>query len=353
MNRRLLSGRKLLKAVAALPLAYAAPLRAEPPPAQLITPALIAAATKEGQLTWYTSADLQLAEKVGKASEQKFRGSSCARRAGRRRTHLFTGGAGICVRTACGRCGEYGDAAQFLAWKRQELLAPYVPEDVARYIPPEHRDPDGFYASVSSSLCVIAYNTAMVKREDTPKSFANLLDLKWKGKIVKAHPSYSGTIMTSTYQMVRELSWSYLEQLARQQVLQIQSATDTPKKVVLGERPVMADGNESNVLLLKEAGGPIEVVYAVEGTPSIVQPSAIFVAAPHPNAARLLQNYLFGVEGQELFVNLSGLRSLHALAKDKPGRTPLSAIKVWKDDPAAVETQGEEIKRRYSQIFGV
>ncbi|MGB8669880.1 MAG: iron ABC transporter substrate-binding protein, partial [Pseudolabrys sp.] len=48
--------------------------------------------------------------------------------------------------------GSTGDAAQFLAWKRQELLAPYVPEDVARYIPPEHRDPDGFYASVRSSL---------------------------------------------------------------------------------------------------------------------------------------------------------------------------------------------------------
>ena len=113
----------------------------------------------------------------------------------------------------------------------------------------------------------------------------------------------------------------------------------------------MADGNEYNVLLLKEAGKPIEVVYAAEGSPSIVQPSAVFAAAPHPNAARLFQNYLFSVEGQELFVNLGGLRSVHALVKDKPGRTPLSAIKVWKDDPAAVETQGEEIKRRYSQIF--
>jgi iron(III) transport system substrate-binding protein len=50
---------------------------------------------------------------------------------------------------------------------------------------------------------------------------------------------------------------------------------------------------------------------------------------------------------------LGGLRSLHTLVKDKPGRIPLSAIKVWKDDPAAVETQGEEIKRRYSQIFRV
>ncbi|MGA9819586.1 MAG: hypothetical protein WBQ54_22050, partial [Pseudolabrys sp.] len=71
---RLLSRRKLLKAVAALPLAYAAPLCAEPPPAHLITQALSAAATKEGQLTWFTSADLHHAEKVGKAFEQKFRG---------------------------------------------------------------------------------------------------------------------------------------------------------------------------------------------------------------------------------------------------------------------------------------
>jgi len=228
-----------------------------------------------------------------------------------------------------------------------------VPEDVARYIPAAHRDPDGFYATVRSSLCVIAYNTELVDHRDAPKSFADLLHPKWKGKIVKAHPSYSGTIMTSTYQMVRELGWSYLEKLAQQQVLQIQSATDTPKKIVLGERPVMADGNESNVLLLKEAGKPIEAVYATEGTPSIVQPSAVFAAAPHPNAARLFQNYLFSVEGQELFVNLGGLRSFHALVKDKSGRTPLSAIKVWKDDPAAVEKEGEEIKRRYSQIFRV
>src|SRR5262245_9861460 len=193
----------------------------------------------------------------------------------------------------------------------------------------------------------------MVKREEAPKSFADLLDAKWKGKIVKAHPSYSGTIMTSTYQMVRELGWPYLEKLAHQEVLQIQSATDTPKKIVLGRRPVLAAGNESTALLLKAAGGPLEVVYAAQGTPSIVQPSAIFAAAPHPNAARLFQNYLFGPEGQELFVNLGGLRSVHALVKDRPGRTPLSAIRTWKDDPAAVETQGEEIKRRYAQIFRV
>jgi iron(III) transport system substrate-binding protein len=353
MSNRLLSRRKLLKSAAALPLVYASPLRAAPPPAEATTPALISAATKEGQLTWYTSADLQLAEKVGKAFEQKFSGIRVrVERAGGERIFSRVAqeyASGLHVADAV----STGDAAQFLVWKRQNLLAPYVPDDVAKYISPEHRDPDGLYATVRSSLCVIAYNTDMVKSEEAPKSFADLLDPKWKGKIVKAHPSYSGTVMTSTYQMVREMGWPYLEKLARQQVLQIQSATDTPKKIVLGERPVMADGNESNVFLLKEDGRPIEVVYAAEGTPSIVQPSAIFAAAPHPNVARLFQNYLFSVEGQNLFVNLGGLRSVHALVKDRVGRTPLSAIKIWKDDPAAVEAQGEEIKRRYSQIFRV
>ena len=353
MNTRHPSRRTILKSAAAMSLVYATPLRAATPLAQAVTPALVAAATKEGQITWYTSADLQLAEKVGKAFEQKFSGIRArVERAGGERIFSRVAqeyAAGLHVPDAV----STGDAAQFIAWKRSGLLAAYVPDDVVKHIPAEHRDPDGHYATVRSSLCVMAYNTQLVNSAEAPKSFADLLDPKWKGKIVKAHPSYSGTIMTSTYQMVRELGWTYLEKLAQQQLLQIQSATDTPKKVVLGERPVMADGNESNVLLLKEAGQPIEVVYPAEGTPSIVQPSAIFKAAPHPNAARLFQNYLFTVEGQELFVNIGGLRSVHALVKDRPGRAPLSSIKVWKDDPAAVETQGEEIKRRYSQVFRI
>ncbi|HZL40251.1 MAG TPA: extracellular solute-binding protein [Pseudolabrys sp.] len=348
-----LSRRDLLKASAALPLIYAASARAVAPPPQAITQALIVAAKKEGMVVWYTSADLQLAQLVGQTFERKFPGITArVERAGGERIFTRVGqeySSGIHAADAV----STGDAAQFLAWKRLGYLTPYVPEDVAKYIPDEHRDADGFYATVRSSLCVIAYNTDMVKQDGAPKSFSDLLDPKWQGKIVKAHPSYSGTIMTSTYQLVRELGWPYLEKLARQNVLQVQSATDTPKKVVLGERAVMADGNESNVLLLKETGKPIEVVYATEGTPSIVQPSAIFAAAPHPNAARLFQNYLFSVEGQRLFVDAGGLRSLHAQVKDRPGRTPLSAIKVWRDDPAAVEAQGDELKRHYSQIFHV
>lgn len=348
-----LTRRTLLKASIALPFAtYATRVMAAAPPAEAITPALIGAAKKEGTVTWYTSADLQLAEGIGKAFEKKFGVNTRVERAGAERLFTRIGqeyAANIYTVDAC----NTGDLAQFITWKEQKLLAPYVPEDVAKHIPAGYRDPDGVHAIVRSSLCVVAYNPELVKKDDAPKNFADLLDPKWSGKMVKASPSYSGTIITSTYQLVKNLGWPYIEKLAKQKIMQVQSATDSPKKVILGERPVMFDGNEYNVLIMKETGKPIEPVYATEGSPMIAMPSAIFARAPHPNAARLFQSFLFTPEAQQLFVDIGGLRSVHAQVKDKPGRVPLSSIKIMNTDPEGIVSQMDELKTRYSKYFGV
>jgi len=158
------------------------------------------------------------------------------------------------------------DAAHYIYWKRQGMLEPYVPEDVAKFYPPEHRDPDGMFASFRVWLSVIAYNTKLVNADAAPASHADLLDPKWIGRIVKAHPAYSGTIMTATFQISRDLGWDFFEKLAKQKVLQVQSASDPPKKLALGERSVMADGAEYTALVEKDKGAPIEVVATPDGT---------------------------------------------------------------------------------------
>jgi iron(III) transport system substrate-binding protein len=171
--------------------------------------------------------------------------------------------------------------------------------------------------------------------------------------VADASPTLSRAIMTATFVLSRELGWSFFERLAQQKVLQVQSAADPPKKLLLGERAVMADGNDYNLLLLKEQGKPVEVVYAAEGAPLIIVPSGVFKNAPNPNAARLFQSFFFSLEGQQSLVDNFAHRSFHALVKEKPGRQPLSELKLLKSDPAAVLAQSEEIKARYAKLFKV
>jgi iron(III) transport system substrate-binding protein len=135
--------------------------------------------------------------------------------------------------------------------------------------------------------------------------------------------------------------------------MQVQSSTDPPKKLALGERAVMADGNDYNLVQLKEAGQPVEVVYPAEGTPLVTGPTAVFQSAPNPNAARLFQSWLHSLEAQQLLVDFARQHSVHRLVQQKPGAHKLADIKVWKDDPAGVERASEEIKTRYAALFKV
>jgi iron(III) transport system substrate-binding protein len=323
------------------------------PPATAVTSALIEAAKKEGKLVYYTSVDLPLAEKIAKAFEAKYPGIAVrVERTGAERVFQRIGQEYSSNIHAVDVVNS-SDASHLIVWKREGLLAPFVPEDVAKFYPDDHKDADGLFASFRIGLCIIAYNTSLVKKEDAPKSFADLLDPKWKGKLLKAHPGYSGTIMTATFEMQRDLGWGYFEKLAAQNVMQLQSSADPPKKLALGERAVQADGNEYNIFQLKEGGRPVEPVYATEGTPLVVGPNGIFKQAPNPNAARLFQAFCFSGECQQLISDVGGQRTVHPQVHEKAGRKPFKEIKTMKEDAAGVEKSAEEIKAKYVKIFKV
>jgi len=226
-----LSRRDVLKASAgAAGGLFASPLRAAAPEPTATTPSLIEAAKKEGKLFYYTSVDLPLAEKIAKSFEAAYPGIAVrVERSGAERVFQRIGQE-YASRIYGVDVVNSSDAAHFIVWKRDGILAPFLPADVAMHYPADHKDADGMFASFRVTLSPIAYNSDLVKAEDAPKSFADLLDPKWVGKIVKAHPGYSGTILTSTFQTARDLGWEYFEKLAKQKIMQVQSAADPPKK---------------------------------------------------------------------------------------------------------------------------
>jgi iron(III) transport system substrate-binding protein len=353
MKQQKFSRRCVLKGSLALGTVFASPVRAAAPPAEAITPQLIEAARKEARVVLYSAMDLPVGEKLGKAFEAQYPGIQVQieRSGSERLFQRIDQEFGSNIRAA--DVVNSSDASHFITWKKNGWLAPFVTEDIAQHFLPEYRDPDGMSATTRIYLSSIAYNTNLVKPDEAPKSFADLLDPKWAGKMVKGHPAYSGTIMTATFQLVREFGWDYYEKLSKQRVMQVQSSTDPPKKLALGERAVMADGNEYNVVLLKEAGQPVEPVYPTEGTPTISGPTGIFANAPHPNAARLFQAWLHTRETQQFFIDFSAQYSVHAQVQSKPGRRKISDIKLMKEDPAGVEKMTEEIKTRYARLFRV
>src|SRR3984957_11941125 len=354
MGKRNWSRREMLGASAGSVAAtlFADPLKAAAP-ATAVTPELIEAARKEGKISYYAAIELNVAERLGKMFEAKYPGISVrVERSGAERIFqriAQENDSGIHAVDVANST----DVSHYLEWKKTGRFVPFLPEDVVKYFPADQFDPAGLYATSCAWLEVIGYNTNLVKAEDAPKSYADLLDPKWLGKLVKGHPSYSGAILTTTFVLSRDLGWPYLEKLAQQKVMQVQSAGDPPRKIALGERAVMADGNDYNLVLFKDQGKPVEVVYPAEGSPLIIVPSGVFKDAPNPNAARLFQSFFFGREAQQMLVDEFAHRSFHAEVKPRAGQTPMSEVKLLKSDPVAVQAASEEIKAHYAKLFRV
>ncbi|HET7547483.1 MAG TPA: extracellular solute-binding protein [Usitatibacter sp.] len=311
----------------------------------------VAAAEKEGKVVWYASVDVKVAEAIAEdfrkahpkidveversGSERVYQRVNQEHQSGIKHADV--------VNTS--------DSTHFITWKKKGMLAKYVPAGVDK-IDKDYRDPEGYYATWRATLCVMGYNTNIVPPNQVPKGYKDLLDPKWKGKLTKAHPSYSGTSLTGTYAITKVLGWDYLEKLSKQNVQQLQSTTATPKSIASGERAVMVDGNEYNMFIEINKKSPVKVIYPVEGTPFVSSPVAVFSDAPHPHAARLFADFLFSQKVQQYLVDKGGLRSVVPGVKDPEGRTPLSQIKVIPDDPEGMLPHVEEIKKKYAALFG-
>ncbi|HEX2441061.1 MAG TPA: extracellular solute-binding protein [Methylomirabilota bacterium] len=313
--------------------------------------ARVEAAKKEGKVVWYTSLALPSAEKVAKLFEAAYPGIKVdVNRTGSERIlsrvmqELQAGIKNVDVI-------HTSDAGHFVLLKNKSLLTKYTPAGVDRF-PAGFKDKDGYYYGLRATVNVIAYNTKAVTAAEAPKTWKDLLDPKWKGKMVTAHPGYSGVIATHVLALVNQYGWDFFKQLAQNKLMLVQSAVDPAGVVASGERPVAVDGGEYTFYQTRKKGNPVELVYPKEGVPLVVSPTAIAAGAPHPNAAKLFTDFSFTREVQQVMADSEGLYTGHPEVKYPTDKPKLSDLKLLSVEPEELEKRNEEIKTRFVEFFG-
>ena len=312
---------------------------------------VVEAARKEGKVVWYTSLVLPSAEKVAKLFEAAHPGITVEvhRTGSERILQRLMQELSANIRNA--DVVHTSDAGHFVLLKDRKLLARYTPAGVEAF-PAGFKDRDGYYYGLRATVNAIVYNTKAVAGSDVPKTWKDLLDPKWKGKLVTAHPGYSGVIATHVLALSQLHGWDYFKQLAQNRVMIKQSAADPSTVVASGERVVAVNGGEYSAYQLKKKGNPIDIVYPKEGVPLVVSPTAITSFAPHPNAARLFTDFTFSRELQQVLADSEGLYTGHPAVTYPSDKPKLSDLKLLTIDPEELEKRNDEIKKRFVEFFG-
>jgi iron(III) transport system substrate-binding protein len=321
------------------------------PALALAQDARLEAARKEGKVVWYTSLALTSSEKVAKLFETAYPGVKVEvhRTGSQRILQRVMQELGANIKNV--DVIHTSDAGHFVLLKEKKLLMKYTPPGVEGF-PAGFKDKDGYHYGLRATVNVIAYNSKLIPAAEAPKTWKDLLDPKWKGKLVTAHPGYSGVIATHVLALVHLYGWDYFKQLAQNKPMLVQSAVDPSGTVASGERPIAVDGGDYTFYQVKKKGNPVEIVFPKEGVPLVVSPSAIASFAPHPNAAKLFTDFVFSRDVQQVLADSEGLYTGHPGVTYPTDRPKLGDLHLLHVDPEEQEKRNEEIKTRFVEFFG-
>ena len=160
----------------------------------------------------------------------------------------------------------------------------------------------------------IAYNTNLVKGSDIPKTWTDLLDPKWKGKIGIADPSTLVGYDAEWVVLQDLIGDGFLQKLGKQSLKTYSGGAPLAAAVGSGEIALAPAELRANITAVKNAGGPIAIV--VPDKTSGLQDQIMLVARnKHPNAAKLFVAYSMSPAGAEIAANVSESLSPYSTSK--------------------------------------
>jgi len=176
---------------------------------------------------------------------------------------------------------------EFIRWKKQGVVLPFRMEGFDA-IDPRFRDPDGAYTPINVFAIAPAYNTALVAREDAPRSALDFLKPIFRGKLITAYPHDDDATLFAFHTIIKKYGWTFMDDYMATEPKFIQGHLGVVRSVAAGESMATFDMMLHHTMVEKREGKPIEVAFPAEDRiPIWGQLGAIFKDAPHPNAAKL------------------------------------------------------------------
>lgn len=321
--------------------------------AQAADAALVEAAKREGEVVWYTTQIVtQLVRPVSAAFEKKYGIKVRAIRANS--TELAVK---IINESRAGKpqSDVFDGTSTVVPLKKEGYVLQWLPEPAKAY-PAQLKDPAGYWVANNLFFLTPGFNTTLVVNGTEPRTYQALLDPKWRGKMAwstsptsSGGPGFIGTVLTD---MGTEKGMAYLRELSRQGIANIGGAArEVLDQVIAGEYPLALQIFNHHAVISAKKGAPVDWIKMepVTGTLSAI---SVHQSAPHPNAAKLLVDFITSSEGQQIFRAAEYLPADPAVPPLTPTLTPqYGHFRVHFFTPEQTEDNIAAWKKVYDDLF--
>jgi iron(III) transport system substrate-binding protein len=228
---------------------------------------------------------------------------------------------------------------------RSGILARYTPQANALY-PKEFKE-EGFWTTVYYNAYVTGYNTRLAPARTLPKTYDDLLDPKWKGKLMMEGTKaewFAGMLQI----LGQERGLKFMRDLAKQQPSPREGHELLAQLIVAGEGVIDINIPAASVERVKERGAPIDWT-ALGPAPATMVGAGVAAQAPHPNAARIFLDFLLSRDGQKIMQTPGRMIARSDLANEQAAM--LRELKIVPVSPSLAEKL-DEYAKQLRAIFG-
>jgi len=237
------------------------------------------------------------------------------------------------------------------------LSLPYY-TPMVEAIPERYRDPRGHWTTMRVSYFSIAYNTKLVPPAGVPKTYDDLLDSRWRGKLAWRIGTASGTpLFITAIRLARgeEKAASFFRQLAAQKVVNFGSgsARTLVDRVIAGEFPIALNIFAHHPLISRAKGAPVDS-QLMDPVPSTAASMMIPKGVQHPHAALLLIDFILSRQGQQILADAdyfpvrSDVAPKETLATVIPARAGVPELFVT---PEKLDRYTESSQKIFEELF--